>query len=200
MKLGTNGIRRALPAWALAAAAAVVMTGFAAPADAGGERRYMFSLAEIKAGSEVPSAASREIRDRLASSVEAHERLLGELPASAPDPVKEPEKFERFMRAQNLRAFKVHVEVISYRAEVKEQPDPDPGHLITVHLGLRMFGEGLPKATLDFSGDGSATVQVPAGRRVRARDRGHAHETAIRIAVEEAIQTSIRELDGPKKR
>jgi hypothetical protein len=69
-----------------------------------------------------------------------------------------------------------------------------------VHVGLRMFGEGIPKRTMDFSGDGSATVQVPAGRRVRDQDRAHAHRTAIQMAVSEAIATSMRELDGPKRR
>jgi hypothetical protein len=198
MNSGKIGISGTLSSKAMAALAGVALLLLAAPASAQRERTYMFSIAEIRAASEVPGAVSREIRTRLASAIDAHARLLTELPADAPDPRTEPDRFERYMKAKNLRAFNVHMEVTSYRAEVAEQPDPDPGHMITVHIGLRLFGEGIPKRTMDFSGDGSATVQVPAGRRVRDRDRAHAHQTAIRMAVSEAIETSLREIEAKR--
>ncbi len=194
MNRGTIGIAGGSTAKWLAACAALAWVTIAAPA-AASERKYMFAIDEIRGASDVPERVSREIRTRLGGAIEGHDRLLDELPAEAPDPKTEPERFERFMRARNMRAYNVHMEVTSYRAEVSEQPDPDPGHVVTVHIGLRLFGEGIPKPTMDFSGDGSATVQVPTGRRVRSRDRAHAHQTAIRMAVSEAIETSLRELD-----
>ncbi len=183
-------------AWIAAAAAFAVMAPPASAA-AGDASEYIFQVDEIKAGDEVPGPASREIRTRLGDEIDSHDRLHAQFPAEAPDPDEDPEGLERFLDARDLSAYDVHVEVTSYRAEVDENPDA-PGHIVTVAIGLRVFGEGIPRPTMDFSGEGSATVMVPTGRRVRNRDRAHAHKTAIEQAVSEGIMTSLRELDAPR--
>lgn len=186
---------------ALAAALSGLGIGLTAPvspaaADSESDTRYYFEVDEIQAGSDVPAEVRGAIRTRLAGAIDGHDRLLSELPDGAPDPDEDPEAFEAFADQADLRAYEVHAEVTSYRAEVDEHPD-GPGHVVTVHVGLRLFGEGIPRPTMDFSGDGSATAQVPTGRRVRDADRDYAHASAIQEAVTEGVATSLRELDAP---
>ena len=129
-------------------------------------------------------------------AIEAHADLLHELDG-APDPNKEPKKYEKWLARRNLRAFKVNVEVIDYRHDLEQLPAPRKGQRLTVSIDLKTFGETIPGRVMAFSGEGSATVKLDIGKRLRKRDSEVGKHDAIELSIDKALAESIRKLRMP---
>jgi hypothetical protein len=63
-----------------------------------------------------------------------------------------------------------------------------------------MFGETYPKRVMAFTGDGSATVKIDIGKKLRKRDTDYANEEAMKLAVADAIAASIAKLKAPPEK
>jgi hypothetical protein len=161
---------------------------------------YVFLVTRVDLREGIPAKLEGLVRQRLAAAIDEHEQLEGELGDDAPDPAADPQAFERYLERKRIKAYKVNVEVTSYEREVEEN-DKKAGSILTVHLSLRLFGETVPQRVMAFTGDGSATIKLEAGKTLRSRDDQVAHEDAAELAVADAIATSIRKLEqAPKKK
>jgi len=184
------------------AAAALAILGLAlaapAPAWAGKKKnKYYFQLADVALDEGIPAELQGMVRKQVETSLASHERIITQLPEGAPDPAAAPKKFKNWSKRRNLRAFKVHLEVTSYTHEVEPMPAPRPGKRLKVSIELRMFGETVPDRVLAFSGDGSATVILEVGKKVRKPDSDAGNHDAIELAVAKALERSITKLDQP---
>lgn len=174
-----------------------------APAEAQRRKKaptYAFLVTKVELKDGVPSKIEGLVRERLAAAIDAHADLIGALDDDAPDPAKDPEAFERYLRAKGIKAYKVNVEVTGYERTAVANPKKS-GNVLTVHVALRLFGETVPQRVMAFTGDGSSTIKLETGKKVRERDDTVAHKDATELAVADAIATSLRKLaEGPKKR
>lgn len=184
--------------WAISSLVALAAIALASPALAKGKKKpdkpYVFELTRIELKKGVPQHVHKAIEKQIAAAIDAHEQLIATLDDDAPDPDKEPKKYEAYLKRRNQRAFKVNVEVTSYTHEVEQD---ERVRRLTVSIALRMFGETIPQRVMAFSGDGSATVKIDIGKKLRKRDTEYANEEAMKLAVEEALATSIKKLKAP---
>jgi hypothetical protein len=125
---------------------------------------------------------------------------MAEPPEDAPDPTAEPKKFKAYMAKRKLRAFKLNVEVTEYEEVVEPSPRSKTGKMVVVRIALRILGETVPDRSMAFTGDGSATIKLGTGSRVRAKDRQIANREATELAIQDAVATSIKKLDAGKKK
>lgn len=190
------------------AAAAVVLALLAlttiaesAPRKAKGKRYFFAPEAVIVAEGAEQSPATAHAQQRLgpilAAAIAKHPQLVAQL-AGAPDPAADAKGYERFLRAKRLAgAYRVSVEVKEAMEETQtKESQPDQLRLV-VSLSIHMFGEALPHRTIGFSGDGSATIKIDVGKKVRPRDREVAWDSAAQKAVDDALAMSLTKLAVP---
>lgn len=188
------GSKRATAA-RLAAVAAMLVA--AATASAKGRVRYIYRISEVAAADKV-TAPLPQVRAGLADGITKTEGLTAEMPKAAPDPEKKPKAFKRYLKRKRLRAFRVNLEVTRYEKTV-ETIDERGNKALTVSVALRLFGETIPDRTMAFAGNGSATIKMEVGRKVRKRDETVANHDAIDVAIDQAIGESLRKLAAKKK-
>ena len=200
-------LRLAVPAIAATTLVLGAATADAAPAAGkkakpkGSNKRYLFSPDKVvlsaKAGDEVGKTAQARLGPQLATAIGEHPRLVAVL-TGAPDPSADPKGFDRALKAQKRAGgYRVTVEVSEASEEIEEL-DGRPGQLrLVVRLSLHMFGETLPRRTMGFSGEGSATIKVDVGKKVRPRDREYAWDSAGAQAVRDALAASLDKLGVP---
>lgn len=167
------------------------------PARAGKKDKYYFRLATIELAKGIPTDIEALVRAQVEKSIADHERIVTELPEGAPDPAAAPKKFKKYLKRKKLHAFKVYLEVTSYSHEVEPMPAPRQGQRLKVSIELRMFGETIPGRVLAFSGDGSATVILEIGKKLRQADTKAGNHDSIELAVAKALDRSITKLDAP---
>ncbi len=178
------------------------------PARAGKKDKYYFALATIELKEGIPAEIEALVRTQVEKSIAEHARIVTTLPEGAPDPKAAPKRFEKFLKRKKLHAYKVYLEVTSYTHEVEPMPPPRRGQRLKVSVELRMFGETIPGRVLAFSGDGSATVILEIGKKLRAADTKAGNHDSIELAVAKALERSITKLaqpppakpQGPKKK
>lgn len=163
-------------------------------AQAGRERSYCFLLSEIQLAEGIPAEVADVVRKQLGQAIAAHARLSGALPEGAPDPLAQPKAFARYAKRHKLAVYRVSVEVTRYHHEVEPAPR-GKGQRLGVSIDLHLFGEAIPQRAMAFSGDGSATVKLEIGKRLRPRDSEFAQQEAATEAVADALTTSIQRLD-----
>ncbi len=181
------------------------MVAFASPhaADAGRKRRtakkpytYYFELTSVKLAKGIPAQVEALVRAEYKAAVKAHPLLIHELGADAPDRTKEPRRFKAHLKKHRVKAFLVRIEVKDYAQETEQLQPARRGKRVGVRIGLHTFGETLPGRTIAFVGDGSATVKLDVGKRVRTRDAKVANKEATEQAVQSALKESIRKLSA----
>jgi len=192
--------RLSLPRWAIPALIAVCCVVFASPAYGKGKNRgkpYIFKVTNLELKSGVPARLEAEVRKQIGVAIDDHDQLLSAIEEGAPDPEKEPEKFKKYLERRKQKAYKVNVEITSYSHEVEQV---DRTRRLIVSVSMRMFGETIPQRVMAFTGDGAATIKIDIGKKLRKADSRYANEEAIKLAVADAISTSIVKLKaGPKK-
>jgi hypothetical protein len=185
---------------ALAAWLAVLAVGRDAHGQRVRHKPYMFELFKVELKEGVPARVHAPVEKRLLEAIDEHAELVSKLDPDAPDSEKEPAAFEKYLARRKQKAFKVNLEVTSYKQEV-EQSAPDAPKRLVVSIALRLFGETIPQRVMAFTGDGAATVKVDIGKTLRPRDTQYANDEAIKLAVADAITTSIKRLkEGPPSR
>lgn len=182
----------------LVVATCALALAHAAPAEAKKKDKYYYEVHDVSLAKGIPDAISTAVAKQLAERIAANPALLAQL-EGAPDPEKAPKKFKRYLKRRHLRAFKVNVEVTAYSYKVEPMPAPNRGQYLTVSIDLHAFGETIPDRVMAFTGNGSATVKLEIGRKVRDRDSEAANHDAIEMAIDKALAESITKLrKGPK--
>lgn len=193
----TPGHRTRVRCWPLLVTIALASTTAHA-----GERRpvYWFSMTGVQVGKNMTAELRTQVEKEVTSQLAGHQRFVASLPAGAPDPGTQPAQFKQYLKKRGIQAFRVNVEVTEHEQRVEPLSPPAQGHHVSVRLGLRMLGENLPDRSLAFTGDGAAAIKMEVGKRVRPRDREVANREAITMAVKDALDRSIREIEaGPRK-
>lgn len=158
---------------------------------------YVFQLFKVELKAGIPAPVKAQVEKQAIASIDEHAELMSKFDRAIPDPDRDPKGYQKALKGQ--AAFKVNIEVTSYKSEV-EQTAPDAPRRLVVSISLRMFGETIPQRVMAFTGDGAATIKVDVGKTVRPRDTEYANDEAIKLAVEEAITTSIRKLKEAAKK
>ncbi len=177
--------------------AAFALVRGSAEADAKPKPKYIYLVSEVKSADSVTGSPITEIRAGLDKGLAKTPEISAALPKGAPDPVKQPKEFKRFLKRKKLRAFRVNVEITSYEQRTEKL---ERGNRVSVHVDLRLFGETLPERVMAFAGQGSATVKLDVGKRVRDADRKAANGEAIEVAIKEALAESLKKLGAPKRK
>lgn len=183
----------------LAVAICAVVTSPESQARRRAPRTLLYEITQIKLAKGTPAVVRERTKARLAAAIDKHDRLIGELAADAPDPDKDPEAYKKYLRRHRVRAFKVNLEILAYESKVEPVPGPKSGNYVVVHIALRLFGVTIPDRRMAFAGDGSATIKVEVGSRVRERDQVYAEKQAVDLAIAAAIEHSIEKLEGKKR-
>ncbi|HTM22307.1 MAG TPA: hypothetical protein VL172_17425 [Kofleriaceae bacterium] len=184
-----------IAAWSLGAALAVLVAA-ARPAAAKPKEKYYFEIAELAAAEKAKEAQAilPLVREVLAAGIAKNATLLAALPADAPDPKVDPEKFKAYLKKKHLRAFRVNVEITDYDHQLEQGPN---GQRLAVYIELRTFGETIPDRKMAFSGNGAAQIKIDVGKKLRDKDTEYANREAATLAVDEAIARSIKKLQEP---
>lgn len=172
--------------------------------------RHVFILDRLDLPKAAPAELDALVRKSFLKTVDDKPSLLSALPEDAP-PVDVSDKglhgnktFRKFMEKHKLTAYKVVVQVIEFEQPVKAN-EKKPGNIIGCSVKLRIFGETIPDRVMAFTGDGSASVAIEVGKKVRERDRNYAAAEALDLAVAEGISMSLTKLNAkpaapPKKK
>jgi len=197
-------LRPALPS-AVLVAAAVLLGGFAASADAApAKKKYHFKLAAVTAKPEVKPDVAKEAQPRVEAQVkkafENHAQVVATLDG-APDPDQKADAFRKFLTKKGVAAaYLVTVEITEASIEiVPEDRKPNTQRLV-VRVGVHFLGENIPGRTMGFTGDGSATIKQEIGMKVRDKDRQYTWDLAAEAAVADAMQTVFKQLAVPQKK
>lgn len=176
----------------------------ARPADAAKPKRYYFELAEVKAADalgQVGADALPATRTQVEKSLAAHPQLVVKL-EGAPDPKTATKAFKKWLTKQKLAgAYRVNIELIAFEEELEEKDDSlNKEKRLIIRLSLRTFGETIPERVMGFSGEGSATVKVDVGKKLRPKDRAYAIQQALELAMTDALASSLTKLSAPAKK
>ena len=159
--------------------------------------------------SEFESPQSPELKERLpgaySKAIADREQLAGELPAGAPayNPKEKGlagnKELRNFLKRAGLRPYSVRIQVLEFAEKIVPNPQK-PGKLIKVELSLRMFGTTIPEQVMAFTGEGSASLAIEVGNKIRERDRKYALDEVLKIALAQAIDGSLEKLKSKYKR
>ena len=185
---------------------ALWLVGSASLAEAGRKKplkKYLFEISSVTSKTSLPDHLEKAILPKLSAEVEKqlsqHPQLVTSVPG-APDRAGDAFKYRKYLAKRGLAgAYSVSVELTSASEEV-EPIEGKSGQRLIVRLGVHMFGEAVPGKTIGFTGDGSASIRQEVGKTVRPRDQEFTWQSAVEIAVADAIDTSLAKLSAPEKK
>jgi hypothetical protein len=166
------------------------------------KHKYHFTLAGVKAAEGVEGKlaadALRLLEAELKKQFASHPQMVPDLSAG-PDPQANPKKFAAWLKKKKIKgAYQVNVDLTLYIEETEAAPSGKEGDLrFVIRVELHMFGETIPERKMAFEGEGSATVKQDVGKKVRDRDREFTIQSAIELAVVDAMAESFRKLSAP---
>ena len=159
---------------------------------------YIYQIRKVSSATGVKAPVD-QVTKGLRAGIDRAPAITDSVPAGAPDPEKQPARFKRYLKKRGMKAYQVNLEVTSYERTV--EAIDDRGHKrLTVRIALRLFGETVPDRVMAFAGDGTATVKLEVGKKVRPRDDEVANHDAIEVAIDQAIGESLRKLEAASKR
>jgi hypothetical protein len=183
---------------ALVAALAVGIV--AAPARAAKPKRYHIELIVVTATAGLPA----ETADALPVCTAEWTKILASHPQlvtldGAPDAKLDAKKFKKWLAKKKIAgAFRMNVEITSYEESLDDKDAAvNQEKRFTVRLGLRTFGETFPERLMGFAAEGSATIKVDVGKKLRPADRSFAIRSACEGAVADALAASLTKLALP---
>lgn len=179
----------------------LALTALAQPAEAKAKKRYYFELAEVKSaeslgkvGAELVAPATAQVTKAIAG----HPQLVAVL-EGAPDPRTDARGFKKWLTKKKLSgAYRVNVEVIAFEEELEDKDESlSKEKRLIIRLSLRTFGETIPERVMGFSGEGSATIKLDVGKKLRPKDRDYAIAQAFEMAMADALASSLTKLAAP---
>ena len=185
----------------LAIVSALVLT--AAPADGAPKKKYHFELTAVTAKAEVKAdvakAATPRVEAQVKKAFESDPQLVATL-EGAPEK-DQADAYRKYLAKKAISgSYLVTVEITEASEEVVPFEGKPNSQRLVVHLAIHMLGETIPGRTMGFTGDGQATIKQEIGMKVRNSDRQYSWDQAAEIAVNEAIETSLKKLGLPQKK
>lgn len=162
---------------------------------------YHFEVEQVKAGDGVEGAVAADVIKMLQAEAEkqfaAHPQLATDLSA-APDPKTDPKGYSKWLAKKKVAgSFAVVIDVTMYSEETEDSPKGDGSKRFVVRLELHMFGETIPERKMGFEGVGGSTIKQDVGKTVRPKDREFTIQSALEVAVTDAIEKSLAKLAAP---
>jgi hypothetical protein len=164
----------------------------------GHKRVFVLDRLDLPKGA--PAELESWVKAQYLKSIEGQDKLLSALPEGTP-PIDEKDKglqgnkpFRKFMKQHNMSAYKVVVQVTEFE-QVTKANEAKGGNIISCAVKLRMFGETMPDRVMAFSGDGSATVGIEVGKKIRDKDIQFAVHDALELSIADALATSLKKLN-----
>ena len=188
----------------LVSCVAIALCALVALASAAPKKKYHFAVDLVAAAKDVPADKVADVLEplkaQLAKVIAAHPQMVASL-EGAPDPAADAKKFKTWLTRKKIAgAYKVNVEITGFEEELEDKDASlNAEKRLVVRLSLRMFGETIPERKMGFSGDGSATIKLDVGKKLRPKDRAYAIQQAIELAVDDALATSMKQLANPPK-
>ncbi|MCX5741246.1 MAG: hypothetical protein NT062_01965 [Proteobacteria bacterium] len=167
-------------------------------------KKYNFELVRVipkpEVAAELAKVAVPRIEGVIKAGITASPRLVS-LGDNPPDPKTKPDAFKALLAKKGIAsAYRVTVDVADATEELQPIDGKPSSQRLVVHLSIHMLGENVPAMTMGFSGDGSATIKIEIGKKVRARDREYAWDEVAKLAVDKALDESLKQLDTPPKK
>jgi hypothetical protein len=157
--------------------------------------RVHLELAEVHAVPQAPAELSVKGRDLFNELVAARPTLVAKLDG-APDPLRAPDDYRRYLDAHGVRAYAVELKVDEYARALKADDRPGKsGQLLTVSVGVSLVASQLPGRALALAGKGGASVEAEVGATVRPGEEQGAAEDALRAALAQAIDDAVGKLE-----
>ncbi|MBK9031892.1 MAG: hypothetical protein IPL61_11290 [Myxococcales bacterium] len=188
---------------ALVALAIAAVCASAAPAAAGKPKRYHIELIEVTATAGLPAGTA----DALPLATAEWQKVLATHPQlatvdGAPDPKVAAKKFKAWLVKKKIAgAYRMNVEITSYEEELEDKDASiNQEKRLIIRLELRTFGETIPDRVMAFAAEGSATIKVDVGKKLRPADRTFALKSAVEGAVADAMEASLTKLALPPPR
>lgn len=173
----------------------------ARPAEAAKPKKYYFELAQVKAADALGKTGADLVAPTTAQvtkSITSHPQLVATL-VGAPDPKADAKGFKKWLTKKKLAgAYRVNVELIAFEEELEDKDESlSKEKRLVIRLSLRTFGETIPERVMGFSGEGSATVKLDVGKKLRPKDRDYAIAQALELAMTDALASSLTKLALP---
>ncbi len=164
--------------------------------------RYHFALSEVTSTAEGADKAlvdtvipvlTAEVQKAFGASAQVVGALDG-----APDPAADPKGYAKYLKKKKIAgSYRVNVEITMYAEELEDASTGNGDKRLVVRLELRMFGETIPERKMGFVGEGSSTIKQDVGKKARAKDREFALQSAVELAVADAMAESLAKLSAP---
>jgi hypothetical protein len=164
------------------------------PADAKNKERYFVVVQGVELAPGVPAPLAEKAKAHLLKDLAGRPEFVTALPKGAPDPAADATKFKKFLLKKKIRAFSILVKLTKYEQTLEPAKEGKTGQVLKVHIDLSLLGSGLPDATMALAGDGSSTVGLEIGNKVRPRDEEVATEDTLRGATASAVDDAVRKL------
>ena len=178
--------------------AAVCVLGGAA--DAAKPKRYHIDLIEVTATAGLPP----ESADVIPLATAEWKKTLDTHPQmakldGAPDGKANAKAFKKWLTKKKIAgAYRMNVEITSYEETLEDKdPSVNQDKRFIVRLELRTFGETFPERIMGFAAEGSATIKLDVGKKLRPADRTFAIKSAVEGAVADAMTASLTKLSLP---
>lgn len=167
------------------------------------KKKYHFELAAVTAKPEVAAEVAKTATPRVEAQVkkafESHTQLVPKL-EGAPDRAKE-HAFRKYLAKKGIAgAYLVTIEVTAASEELVPVDDKPNTQRLVVRVAIHVLGETIPGRTFGFTGDGQATIKQEVGKKVRARDREYAWDSAAEVAIADALESVFKQLAVPRKK
>jgi hypothetical protein len=173
----------------------------ARPAAAGKPKHYYIELIGVTAAADLPASSADAIpiaQAEWSKVLAAHPQVVSTL-IGAPDPKAQGKAFKKWLTKKKIAgAYRMNVEITSYEEELEDKDAAvNQEKRLIIRLGLRTFGETIPDRVMAFAADGSATIKVDVGKKLRDKDRTFAITAAVEGAVGDAMAASLTKLALP---
>lgn len=165
------------------------------------KEKYRFELTGVKAGvgveGQLAADALKMLEAEVTKAFASHPQMVTDV-STAPDPDVDPKGYSKWLKKKKIKgSFKVSVDLTLYIEETEDAPAGGGAKRLVVRLELHMFGERIPERKMGFEGVGSSTVKQDVGKKVRPKDREFTIQSAIELAVADAMEESLRKLSLP---
>lgn len=169
-----------------------------------GPKKYHYELVAVRPDPKVKADLVPVVKSRVEAQVkkafEEHPQLSLSV-EGAPDPKTKKDAYRAFLKSKGLAgAYNVTVDIVEATEEVVPVEGKPNTQRLNVHIALHMLGEEIPAMTMGFSGDGHATIKQEVGMKIRDRDREYAWDECSKLAVDDAIKESLKQLALPPKK
>ena len=162
---------------------------------AGGSKpvRYHFELDEVLLAPTAPAELAVKARKVFAEAVAGRADVVQTL-ENAPDPVKDPQAFRKYLDAQGIRAYALKIKIDPYE---RSFGPGKRGNVLTIRLGVSLVGAQLPGDALALAGSGGSTVTAEVGPTLRPGEEEETMDDALKDALGHALDDALAKLQAP---